>query len=219
MEVNVYLIKAKENKKGKAPLRITVGSYIKIPLGITVTVKNWNVKKQRVSTAEDFYFKINDKIEKKIKAVAAYVAEVDKPDPKEVERIVKEAGEEKVTKEEEPKEIGFFEYFDSFIERQKVIKSSGYGRNLKAVRTELFEYNPKLKFSQIDKSFMEGFVKHLIVKDKENVTIEGYVKRLKLVLKGRNRIGNQDKQKLQRFYFQIREIQARAPNLGGGRKD
>jgi integrase len=182
MEVNIYIIKSKKNKKGKAPLRMTVGSYIKIPLGISVTVKNWNEKKQRVTSSEDFYYKLNERIETRIRDVDEYLKSTDNPDPKEIERIAKRDLEVEPEKVEE-KQVTLFEHLDSFIERQRIIKSSGYVRNLKAVRDALYKHNSRLKFTDIGKTSIESFVKFLILEGKENATIEVYIRRLKLMIK------------------------------------
>lgn len=186
MEVNIYLLKSKINKKGKAPLRVHVGSYIKVPLKISVIEKNWNYKKQRVSSSEEFYFKINERIESCIKKINKYLAGNTTPKEEDIIHLVEEEEEKKIeenviVKKTEPKET-LIKFFDTFIERKAPIKSSGYIRNLKAVRDHLIEFNPKLDFQSIDHKFCDSFLSFLVEKGKENSTIEAYFKRLRLVL-------------------------------------
>lgn len=183
MEVNVYLLKSKENSKGKAPLRLHVGSYIKIPLGVSVTVKNWDEDKQRVTTKEEFYFRINEKIQNKINKVNYYLAGNTNPNEEDI-RLLVEAKEEK---EEAPKvapkkQITVYEYIDLYIKHLTDLNSGGHLRNLISAKDHLKELKPKLKWEEVNKKLLQDYTKYLInVIKRENTTILGYINKLKKV--------------------------------------
>jgi integrase len=190
MEVNVYMLKSKENNKGKAPLRIHVGSYIKVPLNISVKVKNWNEDKQRVTSSEEFYFIINEKIEAKIKKINKYLINNESPTEEDVREILNSL-EEGENKSPEPKASDLKKTFDLFIQRKENILSTGYLRNVKNAYNHILDYSPNAKIENINTKFFEGYVKYLATKKKpiENVTIQGYISRIQNVLRDSAKYG------------------------------
>jgi integrase len=175
----IHLEKSKKNKKGEAPLRAESSKY-RIPLGIKVIVEHWDADNKKVKKSHPFAAEYNTKISTKKNILTSYLILNPGCTKEDLAKQIEDQAEE--TKKEEI-QVGLFEYLDAFIDRQKVIKSSGYVRNLKAVRDSLFEFNSRLKFEDIGKTTLEGFAKHLIIKKKQNATIEVYLRRLKLMLK------------------------------------
>jgi integrase len=180
MEVNVYLIKSDLNSKGKAPLKIHVGSYIKIPLKVSISPQNWDSKKQRVKTSEDFYFNINQKIELKLRKINEYLSKVSSVDKEALLEYIKDEEEVKVVVKEET--LTLVDHMRAYIERKKTLKSSGHTRNLKSALDHMVNFCPKVKPEQVNDSFMEGYASYLVDCELENVTIEGYVTKLKQML-------------------------------------
>lgn len=175
--MKIYLEKSKKNKDRMAPLRFEVGK-LRVPLNIKVVCDYWEASEQKVSKRHDFAAQINASILSKKNKIVSYL--ILNPNTTR-EELINHIKEEDQVKEEVVEKETLLMHCRTFIDRQRKIKASGSVRNLKSAVDHMESLDPNLKFEDINFAFFDRYAEYLVTEGLENVTIKGYISKLKRI--------------------------------------
>jgi len=186
-KVNFYL----KDPKGKTETLIFLffsyeGNRLKYSTGELINPKNWNEENQRVKKSFKACFEINnllDRIEGEVKQIYREAITNNQKISPEFLRI----SLEKRTSPQVSEKVGFYDYYQEFVETQKATKSIRTIQKYKTLFNHIKDFQTKkhfiVQFDKIDTKFYELFIAFYI-NDKKllNNSIAKYIKTLKTFL-------------------------------------
>jgi len=186
-KVNFYL----KDPKGKTETLIFLffsyeGNRLKYSTGELINPKNWNEENQRVKKSFKACFEINnllDRIEGEVKQIYREAITNNQKISPEFLRI----SLEKRTSPQVSEKVGFYDYYQEFVETQRATKSIRTIQKYKTLFNHIKDFQTKkhfiVQFDKIDTKFYELFIAFYI-NDKKllNNSIAKYIKTLKTFL-------------------------------------
>jgi integrase len=169
------------------------GKQVWIPTGVKCLHKAWDQEHQLVTSKQPKAGDLNKILTKRkseINDISVQFQYGNKP----LTAIALRHELEKIGKKQDPVikagTDSVADYFDLFMSRNKSLRSAGYLRNFKQVKTALTDFYPGIKFKDLTSKVLNEWLQYLIEDDEkedesglENATVVKHISRLRVVIR------------------------------------
>lgn len=194
MNINLYIDKAKLNKRGKAPLKFSVCYGQQYWLPAFESVKPEAFRNGRVTAKEEFSSEINRSLSFRRLTIEQIIRKAEEKGINLASDYLKAEYKKKVVAidEEVPKSVisnkavlTFWDCWDDYLETNRKKFSKEHIRKFTQVKGHLTEFDSKLDFPSFNESFYDDYFYGFLIDSKglTNNTVSKHIKCIKGVLK------------------------------------
>jgi len=208
MQTKLFLLKAKTNSNGLAPLRFVIhhlGLRLEIPALEKIKPSAWQHKKQKVGRSQQHATYINTQLQLKKNFLESTIYKHITQQKQITQQDLNEAFKKQfipnfiAAPKADPTSLSAF--FAQYKAKYQFQKSPEYLRGFDQVLTHLLTFKPNISFKIINLKFMAQYIDYLINNQLTNNTIQIHVKKIRQICKEAAREGLLLNKEWEDFHF------------------